>query len=202
MLRRFVVIVVLLGCVGAVVIPRADAHYIYVSGRLVYHSLGCEWALKGVPNTLSKPAVTECRSVITLVDTLCENPQNRSVVPGQAATQTVLVGQEPFTEGNLTGKGKATVSVSIADDAVLAALQDVPGVCVNPNWHLVAALVREVTVDLSVYECTNEACSTNTGVLASTATLDCSLPEGFSILLPPPDGTEYECTTISSVHVK
>lgn len=195
MLKRVLIIGLLLSVAAAMLGTRAEAHYIYVSGRLIKHSLLCSLDLKGVANPATNPALSECVIEVHLLDILCRNPQNNNTHPGRAATQTVLIAEDQIDQSDITGKGKAHVEILVEDDPLLN-----PEFCVNPNWIPIEVLVREATVHLNTFTCTDDACSTK--VLASTAQLDCVLPSEFNLENLPPVGTPYQCTQTSSQHLK
>lgn len=183
----------LLSMLGA----EAEAHYlISTSGKLYWHSLRCDNFLKGVQNPATNPAAVVCTVTGQEIEILCQNPQNHNVNPGNAGTQT-FTGSDQIDQGDITGKGKATVSVIIDTDSQLLN----PEFCVNPNWNPIIALVRRASVDLKTFECIDASCA-QLGDLASTTLLDCVLPAMFNFDNPPvPDVTEYSCTEISRVHV-
>lgn len=179
---------------------NANAGYIIIGGKVYYSSVGCELDLKGVKNTDVKPAELRCEVTASLVDVLCENPAGQVTTPGQAATQQVLVAEQSFVPAQLVqGKGKATVSVVVQDDPLLA----LPGLCVNANWTPIAVLVRETQVNMSIWECNGTGADPcEGGTLKSTLTTSCKLPDEYNFGNPPVSGeTLYECvaTTIDSI---
>jgi hypothetical protein len=195
MFKRVFVAGLLASTMATIFATSAEAHYIYVSGRLLYHSLVCSEDLKGVANPDTNPALTECIAEVAVVETLCENPTNHQISPGRSATQVVLVGEDQLDQSNITGKGKARVEVLIEDDSLLN-----PEFCVNPNWNPIVALARDVTIRLNNYECKDDACTDT--VLATTAVLHCVLPPQYTVQNLPVQGTPYQCTQVSSTHVK
>jgi hypothetical protein len=209
--KRVMVIMMSL-VISLVAMPRtsAEAHWINVGGTLYWTTLGCQWNLKGVPNTLTVPSQAECVATGFIVDVLCENSQgHQNKNPGQSARQTVIVGEHTITPGDFTGKGKATVLVDVATDPVFSSSE----FCVNDGWHVVqfnppdgpyGYIVQQVTVDYNVYDCTDETCLTRT--LASTAEYQCALPSGYNLdNFPtnlPPEGTQYSCTQVFNRHLR
>jgi hypothetical protein len=185
---------------------NASAGYIIIGGKVYYSSVGCQLDLKGVKNTDVKPAELRCEVTASLVDVLCENPNGHVTTPGQAATQQVLVAEQPFIPAQLVdGKGKATVSVTVEDDPLLA----IPGLCVNTNWTPIAVLVRETQVNMSIWECNGTdpgfPCEGDTNTLKSTLKTSCKLPDKYNFGNPPISGeTLYECvaTEINSINGK
>lgn len=182
---------------------NASAGYIIIGGKVYYSSVGCELDLKGVKNTDVKPAELRCEVTASLVDVLCENPVGQVTTPGQAATQQVLVAEQSFIPAQLVdGKGKATVSVAVDTDPLLA----LPGLCVNANWTPIAVLVRETQVNMSIWECNGTGTDPcEGGTLKSTLKTSCKLPDEYNFGNPPVSGeTLYECvaTTIDSIKGK
>ena len=178
----------------------AQAHYVVTStGKLFYHSIGCETVLKSVPNPTAKPGLVECVASTATVELLCRNPANNSVNPGRSAIQAVLVASERVDESDIDKKekGKATVTVVIEDDALLK-----PEYCVNPNWIPEQVLIRTLSARVNAYSCTGDGldpCATR--VLASHLEKTCTLPAEYDFNNPPiPEVTEYQCTDPVIVH--
>lgn len=178
----------------------AQAHYLVTStGKLVYHSIGCETVLKSVPNPTAKPGLVECVASTAAIELLCRNPANNSVNPGRSAIQAVLVASERILESDIDKKekGRAIVDVVIGDEALLN-----PKYCVNPNWIPEQVLIRTVSVRINAYACTGDSldpCSTR--VLASHLEKTCILPTEYDFDNPPISGvTEYQCTEPVIVH--
>ena len=178
----------------------AQAHYLVTStGKLYYHSIGCDTVLKSVPNPDVKPGLVECVATTAAVELLCRNPVNNNVAPGQSAIQTVLVASERIDQSDITdkAKGKALVTVVIEDDELLN-----PEYCVNPNWIPVQVLIRTLSARVNAYACTGDGpdpCSTR--VLTSHLEKTCNLPAEYDFSNPPISGvTEYQCTEPVIVH--
>lgn len=198
MLRKLMFIGVLVLSMATMSVSPAEAHYLRTStGYVFWHSTKCDLTLKSVPDPDSNPAQFECFVTVTLVDSLCENPQNRNVAPGQAATQTSIVATEQFTPEDITDKkkGLAHVEAVIPDDPLLK-----NEFCVNPNWHITDVLIREATVQYNVYQCSDTSCTTK--VLHSSSESSCSLPAQFDFTNPPVPGDGYECTENFFAHFK
>ena len=177
---------------------QVEAHYLRVSaGYTIWHSTKCDLVLKAVPNPDANPAQFECLVTVTLVDTLCQNPTNHNVNPGQAATQTSIVSTEQITPSDITDKKKGIASV----DAVIP---DGPLLnnefCVNPNWNIVDVLIREATVQYNVWQCVDTSCVSR--VLHTSSEFECTLPAQFNFSNPPLLETPYQCTENFSVHSK
>ncbi|HEX4881325.1 MAG TPA: hypothetical protein VFV18_03160 [Porticoccaceae bacterium] len=178
----------------------AQAHYLVTStGKLYYHSLGCETVLKSVPNPDAKPGMVECVASTATVELLCRNPANNNVAPGQSATQVVLVASERIDESDITdkAKGKANVTVIIEDDALLK-----PEYCVNPNWIPEQVLIRTLSARVNAYACTGDGLDPcDARVLTSHLEKTCTLPTEYDFNNPPISGvTEYQCTEPVIVH--
>jgi hypothetical protein len=208
MSRRVGIVALVTVALIAVAAVDADAHYTYVSGKLVYHSLTCEEVLKGVKNPDTNPSRVDCIVTSTLVETLCVNPNFHDVQPGESATQVTVFGSELLSSENFDkkkGTATATVLIPLADDLGLT-----NEVCVNPNWHLIKAIIRSATVHLDAYACgPDQTCNTTDDVLASTTTLQCFLPAGvdfddFGENSQPLNPIEFDCPPglASTTHVK
>lgn len=197
-LTGIVAVVALIAGVAA----DADAHYTVIGGKLVYHSLSCEELLKGVKNPDTNPSASKCTVTGTLVETLCQNPANHDVRPGQAATQVTFFGFEPLSSDDFDKtKGTGSVSVLVTDDPLLGLTDDA---CVNPNWHLIKALVREADVRFDNYTCgRDDVCGSADDVLASISAFRCTLPAWVDFdTVPPAEGIDFDCSVVSTTHVK
>lgn len=178
----------------------AQAHYLVTStGKLFYHSIGCETVLKSVPNPDVKPGEVECVASTAAIELLCRNPANNNVAPGQSAIQVVLVASERIDQSDITDKkkGKANVTVIIEDDELLN-----PEYCVNPNWVPTQVLIRTLSARINAYACTGDdpdPCSTR--VLTSHLEKTCTLPSEYDFDNLPISGvTEYQCSEPVIVH--
>jgi hypothetical protein len=183
--------------------PKVEAHYIVVSGRLLYHSLSCEEVLKGVKNPDTNPSQVTCTVTGTVVETLCQNPANQDVAPGKAATQITFIASEPLSSEDFNKKkGEGSVRILISDEATLG-VTSADG-CVNPNWNIIKALVRSADVRLDAYTCgQNGICGDADDILASITTLQCTLPASVDFnTVVPEEGIGYNCPIVSFTHVK
>jgi hypothetical protein len=197
MVQKLFVVGLLGASLAALGAPRAEAHYIVVSGALKWHSLDCGLDLKGVANPATNPAASRCTVTASLIEVLCENPANQEVAPGKSAIREVtLVGSEQIDQADITGRGKAHVDVHVPTDALLD-----PEFCVNPNWHPVLALVRQAQVQIDTFECLDAEC-TQLGERASTADFSCVLPPEFTLQDPPAPGDLYACGEVTSAHLR
>jgi hypothetical protein len=179
---------------------NAKAHYLVTStGKLYYHSIGCETVLKSVPNPDAKPGLVECVASTAAIELLCRNPADNNVAPGQSATRVVLVASERIDQSDITdkAKGKANVTVVISDDELLK-----PEYCVNPNWIPEQVLIRTLSARVNAYACTGDdldPCAMRT--LTSHLEKTCTLPAEYDFNNPPISGvTEYQCTEPVIVH--
>jgi len=176
---------------------------------------GCA-AIGSVPNPDQHPAQLSCDFTVTQIDTLCVNPQNHDVRPGQAATKVTFTGRHQLQQSDLLTKtrGKANACVKVDDTAAGSPLLN-DSFCVNPNWHLIGALTTQFKATCRTEQCTgtdnpatpaNEAC--NTTVVKDTQRCQCSLPAGYTIdnlpppcadpLHPDPSCVAYQCIEVNA----
>jgi hypothetical protein len=196
--------------IGAVLLlgSMAEAHYIQIGGRLIYHSAQCGVDLKGVANPTTQPAKTECELTVSFLDVLCRN-NGGELAPGQIPRIIILTGEENVAPGDVTDKKKgiATVNITVVpacgadpapDDPCLAGVTSADA-CPNENWDLVAVIVREARMVERAFKCTDETCTTS--ILASESQRDCVLPAAVNFdTVPPPEGIPYTCTLLSNEH--
>ena len=211
MIKRILAVGLLSIVVLATLGVEAQAHYTYVKGKLVYHSLECEEVLKGVKNPDTNPSRVDCIVVSNVVETLCSNPAGNDVDPGNSATQVTVGGTTQLTSNNFNkqkGLATALVVIPLADDLGLTSAT--PGVCVNPNWNLEKAVIRSATATLNAYTCgPDQECQTADDVLASITTLQCSLSDevgfdDFDENSQPINPILFSCPDelVSTTHVK
>jgi hypothetical protein len=185
---------------------RADAHLAgtVTIGGYVRHvsSLACGITVKGVPNPDTNPSALICTATITLVEFLCENPTNHQVSPGSSARRIVVVGTDDFSADDIEKKkGTGTAEAHIETDLIVTN-ED----CVNPNWHVLpdTIIVQTLQAQFDTVECADDACSSF--VVAYRELRDCALPGKFGYGKKedgaPPENTEYNCSLISSDHLK
>lgn len=165
---------------------------------------GCA-AIGSVPNPDKKPAILKCEIDLKRIETLCENPQNKDVRPGEAATKVVVFNTiDP--EDLLDSKGqkyRGQAELCVGFDEVTSLPADI--LCVNRNWHPIGALTTEFTATCKTEQCTgeddlstpnvNEAC--NITVPKDTQRCECSLPYG-SVESPPSPRTPYSCIEVDA----
>ena len=84
MSRKLGIVALVVMLLVAVAAGPADAHYTIVSGKLVYHSVECQSAIKQVQNLEKNPALANCTLVGTVVEVECSNPQGK-IVRGTAS---------------------------------------------------------------------------------------------------------------------
>jgi len=208
MFRRVLMIGIAIG-VGFATIQRGRAEAVTCktdqTGK--YCFLGGTWVkvapieacyeVARVPNPDQHPAELRC-SVQFTVDSLCLNPQNQDVQPGQAAT---LGGEldAPIESADFDKKtGIATVCLPPVEDDCTAddpnspsILCDPAKICPNRNWEALCSLPTEILAVCTTNECKDETCSSsvvrNTYVCSCTIEGSCADPNN-----PPVPGT-YNC---------
>jgi hypothetical protein len=203
--------------IGAVLLlgGTAEAHWIQVSSRLIYHSVFCDAALKTVPNPATHPAQATCKLTVEIADTLCRN-NGGNLAPGQVPN-LVVSATVPVLPANVTKKsGMGFVSVEAVpacntldgrppaepgDPCLLGVTSEVPGACPNAqNWDVVGLIVRETTAEILVQKCLDATCS-GPKIDVSKSVLACVLPPGVTFDTDPGEGIEYQCDLISNVHL-
>jgi len=144
---------------------------------------GCATITK-VPNPETHPAILRCNVALTRIETLCENPQNKSVSPGEAATQVMLFDTIDPSDLLEKEKGKANICVGVNEVEDLGA----EVLCVNGNWNPVAALTTEFRATCTTEKCTGEddpntpeddTCEQT--VVKDTQVCACTLPAQYSL---------------------
>jgi hypothetical protein len=201
MSKRAVLMVLAVG-IGLATLQGATAEagwtYVRPPGTWWYYGSidGCA-LVSQVRNPEQFPAQFSCEVEVTEVQTLCENPENHKVSPGEAATQVVFVGTNQIDDDDLLNskdqknKGKASLCVSIEDndcsiDPVTgeprSPLCD-PQYCVNPNWHPLDVLTTAFRAKCTTEQCTGDdpdnPCDET--VLWDTQVCECRLPAGYSV---------------------
>ncbi len=178
----------------------AEAHYMYVRGRWVSHSVGCIAEIEDVPNPGTVPASVECVVNTAQIETLCEGLGGLlntviSTIPISLDAQTPIV-PEDVTDGI------AEVEVIVPDEPLLEV--DLNPVCVNGTPTDI--LIRDMASTVTVFECVGpaaEPCSVR--LVASTATAQCELPGQFNLdnypANLPPGGTPYACRNLVVEHI-
>lgn len=181
-------------------IAEADAHYMYASGRWVYHSVGCIAEVESVSNPSTTPAVVECAVSTTLVETLCQDASGY-VYPVTLPLQVGLSAAVPIAVEHVS-EGLAEVEVVVPDAPLLD---------INVNLACVGAtpidvMVRNMASTVTVSRCVGSILGPcEVRLVTSTAEAVCELPPQFNFSnYPenlPPEGTPYSCTEPLVVHV-
>jgi hypothetical protein len=185
---------VAVGIVGVVLAATyggdALAHYYFVGGIPVYHSLGStELLISQVPNPAVHPARVVRTMLVEEYEFLCLNPQgNQTSLSVSLRNATATVSQD-LTQGNWDKKkGTVTLAPVTFNIGFLANPND----CVNPNWiplpeTLLATKVTETVETLLCDDAGN--C-----VDPETKTIyHCTLEGGYDSLHLPPANTLYTC---------
>jgi len=194
----------------AMVAAAADAHYIIVSGQLVYHSLDCQSVLQEVLNPKLYPADGTCSVEGTVVEIECASP-NGQIVRGTASHRIVITPVNRPVQDEVTkkgkGKGAGRLTVEVLTDAQAPTLGLTPpadgGVC-NNAWTLTRALLRQATLQIDVDGCQiiNDIIDCTSQGPVSTAVYNCRLPDTFTLdNVPLSPGTTMECTMESFQHL-
>lgn len=188
---------IMLAGVLATLGAKAEAHYIMIGGKLVWHSLNCGTVFKEVTDPGTHPALVVCNVTAQQVELLCKNPHNRNATFHSPGVQHFTVTRQ-INQDDITGPGKASVNALINTDQQLLN----PRFCENASEIPTAALVRSASVEIKAFECDDAHCKQQ-GDLASTASLNCKLPSTYNFDNMPKSGiTEYQCETVSIRHVK
>jgi hypothetical protein len=185
-----VMLVGLVAMLGA----KAQAHYIVVQGKCVWHSLECRWEAKDA----EPPGEVNSEATTSSVEIKCPDGTVE-----KKDTQVTLVQQQPIVPADITKHGKLEVVSAFPLEPLL-----IPGFCkADPTWSptkddvLIHALLSVVI-----------KISDSDGKLASTYTAeDCRLPDKFDfdkILLPDKfdfdkilqRGATYECREVTIKH--
>jgi hypothetical protein len=180
---------------------KAEAHYIYVNGRWIYHSVGCIAELESVLNPATVPSSVECVVNTGLVETLCQGP-NGLVHTVSLPIQVTLVSKALIAPGDVTGPGLAEVEVIVPDAPLLNV--NLNPACVNSTP--IAVLIHNMASTITVFRCVGlvaDPCLVR--LVTSTAEAQCELPAQFNLenypANLPPDGTPFTCTDLISAHV-
>ncbi len=184
----------------------AEARSISGWGWTCCSAMEGEIDMKGVPNPSSKPTVVLADAALGTIEILCRNPANNGVFNGNAF-DAIVSDFKIVDDADLTGNGKATVSVSYD----LAGFED-PAYCPNANWEVLpdSPWLLDMTVSLKWYFCTGDddtPCYDNGGLTIGdqpidSATLYCEVPEGYVRSGPDdeppfaPPHVEYNCTIL------
>lgn len=189
-----VMTVMMVGLV-AILGTKAEAHYMYVSGKYYYHSVGCEVTIGSVP-VHPDPVEVKCQlititqdpitgQILPPVEVLCQN-QNIITLPNPVS----LVAQV------LTDPGETHVEVIVSSSPFLQHLCDGS----DPTAVLIHNFASTITISKCVGLFANP-CSVLLPTSTAT-TLRCMLPteENYDIYNLPDDGTPYTCSVPVSAH--
>jgi hypothetical protein len=203
--------------IGAVLLlgGMAEAHYIQIGSRLVYHSVSCDVDLKNVPDPGAHPATGTCRLTITQADTLCRN-NGGNFAPGQIPNLVVSAEAQilPADVSKKNGKGHISITVvppcntptggfpaEPGDPCLLGVTSADEGACPNAqNWDVVGVIVRQTAAYILISKCLDETCTLKIDVSESQS--HCTLPSevDFDTVIPP-EGFEYACTLEFNRHL-
>jgi hypothetical protein len=113
-----------------------------------YSQLTVEIDLKRVKNPKKDPSILVVSGTLHAAECFCRNPQDKSVTPGEPATEHIL-GVEVVSERNITKPGAATVTLLFNLDE----LEE--GAC-NTNWNVVhgSCAADDVTLLMEWFRCT------------------------------------------------
>jgi hypothetical protein len=153
-----------------------------------------------VRNPEKFPALLRCDIDLTRIETLCKNPNNHDVRPGEAATRVVVSNpidpEDLLNDKGQKKKGTAELCVGVNELALD------PGVlCVNRNWNPIAALTTDFLATCTTERCIGEGddpCEL-TAEPEDSLVCECRLPSG-SVEYPPDPGTPYTCTELEVEH--
>jgi hypothetical protein len=185
---------VAVGIVGIVLAATfggdALAHYYFVGGVPIYHSLGStELLISQVPNPAAHPAKVVRTMLIEEYEFVCLNPQgNQTSLSVSLRSATAVVSQD-LTQGNWDKKkGTVTLAPVTFNTDFLARPED----CVNPNWIPLpeTVLATKVTETVETLLCDDAG----NCVDPETKTIyHCTLEGGYDALHLPPANTLYKC---------
>ncbi|CAN5732109.1 hypothetical protein BH18PSE1_BH18PSE1_06460 [soil metagenome] len=156
---------------------KAEAHYMYVSGKYYSHSVGCYVEI-GTASPSNRWEV-ECQVNATIVELLC---------PDESTVTLDLYPPVSLSAHVKKSAGETSAEVLVDDSSLLNL-----GAC-GPE----RALVRNMVGTVTIYMCNGtgkDPCSSR--LKTSTAMSTCFLPEEYSIYAYPPDPEfpwEFTCT--------
>lgn len=166
---------------------NAEAHYIYVGGEYIYHSVGCQVTIGSIPNP-PDPLAVSCVVTTATVETLCPD-QSIISLPIQLSLSSQL--QVPA--------GQTQVEVTVSDNPLLDPL--VNNACGGATP--LNALIRGFASVVTISKCSGPGCPVQ--LVTSTAASTCTLPPQYDLLnYPlnlPPDGTTFNCSSPIVVHL-
>lgn len=208
-MRRLPVLVgIVVGGLLTTMIPEGYGHYIEVSGKLYYHSINFDGAVKQATDLTG--GLAELTLVGAKIEAICKGPQGQ-IVLGTPSHPIVLANAVANIEQDVDRKGKATKGAQVGHIKGVKFLEWDPSVeggatldltseqvgC-NRNWTLAVALLRLADIHAAFYD--------EVGTLATEAVISCVLPEVFTLQgYPlthnlPTAGDEYVCTKTYEKH--
>jgi hypothetical protein len=193
--------------------------YVTPPGTYYYYgSIDACATIQQVRNPDQFPAQLYCSIEVTKVESLCYNPNNHNVVPGEAATQVVFSAGNGIGWDDLVDKSQKTKNTAALCAKVTSADADCelypgselcnPAYCVNKNWKIKKVLTSEFTATCQTQVCSgtidsNTGACTGNWATKDTQRCECTLPPPYSIENPPPhcadplrptaDCVAYEC---------
>jgi hypothetical protein len=191
-----VMTVMMIGLV-AMVGGKAEAHWIVVKGRCVWHSLECYREDKE-PDIGAPAPLVELVATPTIVEGLCNGTVEKIALPTGTETVTLavprtIIGKGDFTEGrrpNGTIVSRNLEVARIVSDALLYQFS-----CSLPDVTPTEVVVREWSnVQMNLYLNNNQS-TPHSAWRAATCTLPGPVP--FDPKNLPPSGTPYVCPTDS-----
>ena len=165
---------------------NAEAHYIYVDGEYIYHSVGCQATIGSIP-AQPDPLVVGCVVTTGTVETLCPDHSIISLPIQLSLSNQVQI-----------PPGQTQVEVVVSDNPLLD--PDVNNACGGATP--LDALIRSFASVVTISKCSGPGCTVQ--LVTSTAASSCSLPTQYDLLnYPlsiPPDGTLFTCSSPIVVH--
>jgi hypothetical protein len=166
---------------------KTEAHYMYVGGDWVYHSVGCQVTIGSLASP-PDPLAVGCLVVTAQVETLCPD-QSIVSLPLQlnlSALVQILAGQ-------------TQVEVPVSDNPLLDPTVNTACGGVTP----IDALIRNFASTVTISKCFGSGCLVK--LVTSTAVTTCTLPALYDLLSYPahlpPDGTAFTCASPIITHV-
>ncbi len=169
MVRTIMTVGLLVASALSALATNADAGFLGF-GIKGYSELTAVVDLNEVRNLKFDQEVTITGS-LNFIEVICLNPQDKSVTPGNAGTQTVATTQA-VTRADLTDRAgnKATVVITFAGDE-LALAEQTPGAC-NNLWTVVPGSAAAKSLSLTL---TQERLSNQGLVVVDTLNVICTL---------------------------
>lgn len=182
------IILVGFGVILAAVLGREIlADDLIIGGRIFKHSLLGTATIKQVGNLENDPLFGIFTYTITLVAVACDTPSGNRIEGAPARVNVELIGSGAVSQDDAEKKkGRGHVTVVTSTDNFLD-----PQFCTSAQMIPVEVEVREMDVDIEIFECLDTACTTSE--FKSSLKLHC-----IGQNLEP--GDEYGCETLLVVH--